>query len=309
MNNGNHISQEDLTLIALQFLPEHEMAEALLHLEHCDACRQELAQYQGDLAVYAMTSEMHSPPAQARERLMRRVAKEKKIIAIEHERPLPVDALYPSRTEQPVAAPQDSNEELLFQPRGRALFESYEEPQRSRGGGFFAWAGWAIAAGIAVVAGLQFHQRQILQADLSSANAKLTQSQTATGKAEEVLQTLTSQGALQVALRIPPPEGVPSSSLPEGHAAYDATKGSLVFVASNLLPVPQDKTYELWVLPSDNQAAPIPAGIFRPDQNGNATVVMPSIPKGVTAKGFGVTLEQAGGSKTPTMSQLVLVGV
>ena len=42
--------------------------------------------------------------------------------------------------------------------------------------------------------------------------------------------------------------------------------------------------------------------------NGNATVVMPPLPKGVTAKGFGVTVENDGGSKTPT-APIVLAGM
>ena len=43
----------------------------------------ELAEIQGDLAVYAHTVDMHSPPAQARERLMKQVAREKKAIPMD----------------------------------------------------------------------------------------------------------------------------------------------------------------------------------------------------------------------------------
>jgi hypothetical protein len=304
MNTANHISPEDLTLIALQLLPEEEMNDALTHLEHCEACRNELAALQGDLAVYALTSEMHSPPALARERLMKSVAKEKKVVSIERpqvqERTLPLDTVPPP---PPVTL---SPEEPVLSSRSRGMFESYEAPEEpvrrsGRVTSIAAWTGWAIAAGIGVVAGLQFHQRQALQNSLNTANTKLTASATATDKAEEVLRTLTSQGALQVMMHIQPPDGVPVTHLPEGRAAYDQASGSLVFVASNLLPVPQGKTYELWVLPADSKAAPIPSGTFRPDDKGNATVMMPEIPKGVVAQGFGVTMENAGGSKTPTL--------
>jgi anti-sigma-K factor RskA len=211
----------------------------------------------------------------------------------------------------PIADRTDSAEEPYLNSRSRGMFstyETYEEPKRGRGAVIAAWTGWAIAAGVAIVAGLQFHQHQVLQATLNDTNAKLTQSAAATSKAEQVLQTLTNEGAMQITMRIPPPDGVPQSKLPEGHAAYDAAKGSLVFVASNMLPVPQDKTYELWVLPQSAGEAPVPAGTFRPDQNGNASVVMPEIPKGVTAKGFGVTIEDAGGAKAPTLP-IVLVGL
>jgi len=292
MNPANHISPDDLPLIALQFLPEQEMAEALVHLEHCEACREEIARYQGDLATYAMTSEMHSPPALARERLMRRVAKEKKVIPIERVQPVSIAG------EEPVLAPR----------RGMFETETYEEARRSRGAGFVAWSGWAIAAGVAIVAGLQFHQRQVLQADINDMSAKLTQSAGEAAKAQEVLRTLTDQGALQVTMRIPVPEGVPASHLPEGHTAYIADKGSLVFIASNLLQLQPYKTYELWVLPAEKGRDPIPAGTFKPDERGNASVVMPDLPKGVAAAGFGVTIEDDGGSKQPTLP-IVLVGM
>jgi len=64
-------------------------------------------------------------------------------------------------------------------------------------------------------------------------------------------------------------------------------------------PLPPNKTYELWVIPASG--APIPAGTFRPDASGSGSVVMPSIPQGVQAKAFGITVENAGGSQTPTM--------
>jgi hypothetical protein len=296
MNTANHISPEDLPLIALQFLPESEMADALVHLEHCELCREEIARYQGDLASYAMTSEMHSPPALARERLMRRVAKEKKVIPLERVQARP----------QPVAA----DEPVLASRRGNMFdTETYEEPRRSpRASTFVAWSGWAIAAGVALVAGMQFHQRELLQNDINDMSARLTASAAESAKAQDTLKTLTDQGALQVTMHIPPPEGVPATRLPEGHVAYVANKGSLVFVASNLLQLQPYKTYELWVLPSEKGRDPIPAGTFKPDEKGNANVVMPEMPKGVAAVGFGVTIEDDGGAKQPTMP-IVLVGM
>ncbi len=70
--------------------------------------------------------------------------------------------------------------------------------------------------------------------------------------------------------------------------------------------MPASKTYELWVIPA-NGSAPIPAGLFRPDAAGNGSVVLPQIPLGVSAKAFGVTLEDAAGSKVPT-APILLVG-
>ena len=120
------------------------------------------------------------------------------------------------------------------------------------------------------------------------------------------LQTLTDAGAVQMAMRQPVTDGQPPIHTPEGHAAYLPDKGALVFVASNLQPLQPYKTYELWVIPATGQ--PVPAGIFKPDLSGNASVVMPDIPKGIQAKTFGVTIEDDGGTKQPTMP-IVLVGM
>jgi anti-sigma-K factor RskA len=76
--------------------------------------------------------------------------------------------------------------------------------------------------------------------------------------------------------------------------------------ASHLKPVPAGKAYELWVIPASGAAA-IPAGTFWPNSEGYASVVLPKIPSGVPAKAFGITIENAGGSNTPT-APIILSG-
>ncbi len=56
-----------------------------------------------------------------------------------------------------------------------------------------------------------------------------------------------------------------------------------------------------------NGKAPVPAGLFRPDAAGTATLVLPPLPAGVPAKAFGVTIEKASGSDSPT-TPIVLSG-
>jgi len=91
---------------------------------------------------------------------------------------------------------------------------------------------------------------------------------------------------------------------PEGHTIYSAEDGKLVFTASNFATPPAGKAYELWILPMGG-GKPIPAGVFSPDMQGNAAIVFPQIPIGVQAAGFGVTLENEGGSPVPTSAILV----
>jgi predicted anti-sigma-YlaC factor YlaD len=282
MSNVNHISQDDLFLFALQFLPEDEMAAAYDHLQTCDDCRRQVAWIQGDLVSYGMTAEMQSPPEGARERLLRRVAKEKKVMPI-------------GRHQSAPAATPDTP---------RVIDIQSARPRRLAP--VMAWTGWAVAAGVAVAALLQFQQRRIEQAQLASTSAQLSQLTTESAQAKAVLQTLTDEGAKRVVLHLVS-AGAPPPPRPEAVATYDATRGSLVMVASNLLPLQDQKVYELWVLPAD-KSAPIPAGTFRPDAAGHATVVMPPLPKGVAAGAFGVTVEAEGGTDKPTMSTLTLLG-
>lgn len=170
-----------------------------------------------------------------------------------------------------------------------------------------AWTGWAVAAGCSFVAGLQLHQRQQMQNSIVTQQAKMTDMQKQVDHAQDALATLTAANAMQVALHptaaikpVSAEKPAVTEVTPEALAAYLANKGALIFVATHMQPAPAGKTYELWLLPANGQS-PIPAGTFKPDAQGSASVVMPQLPKGVQAKGFGVTVENEGGSSTPTL--------
>jgi len=289
MSSAQHIPPDDLILFALQFLPEAEMSATRRHLLECEACRRQVGWVQGDLASYAMTAGMQAPPDEARERLLSAVAREKKFI--------PID--------RPVAVPRPVHAEPEYASRESRLFTMSEpEPRRS---GALGWLGWAVAAGVAVAGGLQFQQRQNLQQQLAGADARIAAAQTESAKAEAAMQALAGNGATQVALHLPASAGSPATVQPYGQAVYIPKTGALVFVASHLDPLAPRKVYELWLLPAD-KSAPMPAGTFKPDTHGNASVVMPDMPKGVDARGFAVTVEDDGGSPKPTTAA-VLSGV
>lgn len=282
-----HVSEDDLALFALAMMSPEEAALTAAHLKYCDLCRNEVARLQGDLVGYAMTAEMHEPPAAARERLMRSVAKERKFV------PQP----------QPAAEPVlPARNQDLFETRPR--FEP--EPVRS-GMGAFGWFGWAVAAALAGLLGWQFFQGEDMRKQIAIQSAAMEtvqrQPSSEVARAQEILRTLTDPEAMQVSLQIPHTGVTPR---PEGHAVYDARRGDLIFTAFHLHPLREDKTYELWLLPA-NGDRPLPAGLFRPDPRGNAAVVLPPLPKHIAAKGFGVTEEDGGGSATPT-APILLAG-
>jgi len=277
---SRHPQPEDLNLYAMQLLPGEESAVITRHLEQCDECRDELARIHSDLATYAATVELQSPPESSRQRLIQQVAREKKVIATKPEVVQP---------QPPIAAFGRSSSVLSMEERA---------PKRSGGRAFLAWSGWGIAAGLAVVLGFQYGDRATLHETLSAQTGQIRRLTTEAASAHELMDALTDPKAVRVTLSIAA-KPVPKAQ-PIGGVTYNPDKGKLVFLASNLDPLQELKTYELWVIPADG-SAPIPAGTFHPDDQGNASVIMPELPKGVAAKAFGVTIEAEGGSPTPTL--------
>jgi anti-sigma-K factor RskA len=116
----------------------------------------------------------------------------------------------------------------------------------------------------------------------------------------EELRLLQSPDAVHVSLN--PMKSPPQ---PSGTAIFSPSQKRMLFMASNLPQVPQGKAYELWIIPM--QGAPMPAGVFRPDEHGNAMMMDHPMPEGVVAKAFAITVENAEGSDKPT-SPIMLMG-
>jgi anti-sigma-K factor RskA len=162
------------------------------------------------------------------------------------------------------------------------------------------WVAWgAVAALVVLAAGLELRVRS-LDRQLQQQTALVEVQQAANARAQMVMELLSAPNAQHVLLT-----AAKSKPAPMAKAIYMRSKGALLLQASNLEPLPGDKTYELWVIPM--KGAPMAAGMFKPDAAGNASLVMPDMPIGVEAKAFGVTIEKAGGASTPTMP-IVLAG-
>ena len=292
MNLTRHIEPEDLALFAMQLLGKDETRAVAAHVEECPECRQQLADVQGDLAMYAHAVDMHSPPALARERLMKQVAREKKVIPIE--RVTPVEAAYIPRPEPAVHRTG----------LGSGAYLSEEEPRRSVASRVLPWLGWAVAAGVAIAAVSLYRDRDALQNKLTAQTSQMDRISADAAAAKHLLDAMTDPSARHVTLVKAPAGSTPPE--PQGRATYVSERGALIFLASNMEPLQPYKVYELWLIPADGRD-PIPAGTFRPDDRGNGSVIMPSLPKGIEAKAFGVTIEDEGGSQTPTLP-IILAG-
>jgi Anti-sigma-K factor rskA len=313
MSEERRITSEDLALYAMQLLSKEEAVEVAAYLEQSPEARRELAQIQGDLAIYAHTVDLHSPPAQARERLMKQLTREKKAIPID--RPVVPEAraaetqttvrsgsIFADATARGDEAANEGQRNERGLGSGEYLTED-EQPKRGVAGKVLPWIGWAVAAGLAVVMGDFYHEREALRGTVATQASQLDHLTADAAAARQVLDTMTDSSAMRVTLTTKDQ----TARLPTGRATYVASKGTLIFLASNLEPLQPSKTYELWLIPAAEGGSPIPAGTFRPDARGNASVIMPPLPKGVEAKAFGVTVEDEGGATAPTMP-IILAG-
>ena len=271
MNDKLHIADTDLTLYVMGALPADEAAPVEAHLLVCARCTEEVRQSTLALAAYAQTTPEVELPAGAKGRFMARL-----------ESTAQTEVATPAKV-----APEEK----------RATFW-----QQFWGTGGARWS-TALAASLAVLllgVGIDDMRKSV---QLVPLRKEAQQGAVDSAQLSELMELLTSPQAKRVALH-PGPVSAPP---PEGRVVYAARTGKLLLTASNLHPLPAGKTYELWILQPDGKK-PLPAGTFVPDSAGNATMILADAPAGLAVQGFGVTIENAGGSETPTLP-IVLSGL
>lgn len=168
-----------------------------------------------------------------------------------------------------------------------------------RGPGF--WVPWAAAAAMAILAISLGVQNRALNDELNDESKLVTNLAARASRAQQILEVLTAPGAQRVTLT-----DSKTPAQPSARATYLPERGGLILLAANLKPLPEGKTYELWIIPADGKP-PVPAGLFHPDETGAATLLLPPLASGITAKAFGVTIEKAQGADSPT-SPIILSG-
>lgn len=240
------------------------------HLKECADCRAQAALLCADMTLLTMAVPQVAAPAGAKQSLFRTAG------------------LDLAKAEAEAATAKINPNVIPMKPR--------------RHSPALIWGGWVAAAACLFYAVQVRESNQGMRQQLLNENAQLVQSSVSAARAQEVLDVLSSPQAQRVTL-------VAAHAKPEpaGHAVYLPNRGALVFTASNLAPLPANKTYELWVIPA-NGSAPVPAGTFQPDARGMASVLLPKLAPGIQAKAFGVTMENSGGATTPTMPILLAGG-
>jgi Anti-sigma-K factor rskA/Putative zinc-finger len=254
---------EALALYAMGALDNPQDLTALeAHLGTCGDCRRELEALRADTALLALSAIGPQPPARSRERLLNAIAAEPRQEQKRTERYM-VGRLRPRWFNfAPVMVM------LLLAVFSLLLWRDLRNTRRA----------------------LRHTQVQLEQMrhDLDDKNKELAE-------AKMVNDLLHAPDAWPLTLvsRKTPPQ-------PQIKTVYSKQQGTLLLMASNVTPLPENKIYQLWLMPADG-SAPMPAGWFKPDEKGNGMMFHKMASAGIPAKGFAVTVEPPGGSQTPTM--------
>jgi len=188
---------------------------------------------------------------------------------------------------------------IPFRPRTEAPV-----PPRSRFGAFAAVATLAAAATIAAVfLGLALYRAS---GDLESSVRQLADARAAQQKKDEELARANRLLGItkDPAVRLTRLTAAGVQAEPSIDVLWHPEKKSGVLVARSLPSLEPNRTYELWLI---DGAAPIPAGTFNTDANGDAVIEIDRLTAAGEPRKFAVTVEPAGGSAAPT-TPIILVG-
>lgn len=175
-----------------------------------------------------------------------------------------------------------------------------------------AWQGWALAAGVALAAGLGWYvvllQRALDESSLALQDATMYVSQlsseleTTRRDANMLVDTLSVlQAGDMVTVELQGQSPAPGAV---GRAFVSRGRG-VVFHAERLPEPARGRTYQLWILPEG--ASPVSAGTFDVNAFGMSTLATgPSAGFRVSAVAVTVTDEPDGGSDGPTTAPLLV---
>ncbi len=177
-------------------------------------------------------------------------------------------------------------------------------PTKGKSSGSTSWGPWLLVALLLALVAFQFFRYQQLQKELSTSQGELEQLK----KDCETLRDTTTT-LLQYANIVgdPSSEAVQLKGLDIAPAAlasvyWNANKKTSFLEIKNLPQTPSGKQYQLWAIVA---GAPVDMGVFDLDTTPGKLQAVPFIEN---PQAFAVTLENAGGSPTPTLDQMYVLG-
>ena len=252
-------------------------------------------QFADDLALYALDELTGSDRQELEAHLETCAACRRELQALRGD--LGLLGLSTSGPQPPARSKERLMRAIAAEPRGVSLPEPAPAAKRNLG---WAWVPAFAAVALLFVAIGLWRSNGRMKDQLAELGNRNQDQSVQLDRMNQELRLLTSPDAVHVSLT---PQKAPKQ--PSGTAIFSPSQKRMMFMASNLAPVPEGKAYELWIIPA--QGAPVAAGVFKPDEHGNAVMMDQKMPAGVEAKAFAITLEKEEGSDKPT-SPILLMG-
>ena len=298
-NIQEYIESGILEQYALGELPaaEHAAVEA-----QALAYPEVLAELQQVQAAFGFYAEAHAmtPPAGMRERVLGNVLAQIGAPAAARSLRTDVDSLAQAAAPAPAAAPQREAGEAVMRPMSSA--PAMEAPS--------ARSGWSIAASVALLLslagnGLLYSRYKDASTELVAMQneqarfaATTTVVQKQMGDLRQQNEVLRNDEFRAVALA-----GTKTSPTAHARVLYNRATHKVYVDVKNLPPLPSGKQYQLWAL--DN-GKPVDAGVLlAATASGEGLQPMKDI---ASAQAFAMTVEPAGGSVSPTLSTMTVMG-
>lgn len=170
------------------------------------------------------------------------------------------------------------------------------------------YLGWAAAVMLLAGVGYQYTQLNETQNQVANVTKEKTKLQSAVANLElKNKQTQTALTVVRDAKNRVINLGGQAVSPTSSAKIYWNKETEVVYVdASGLPEPPEGMVYQIWSLKLAPQLTPTSIGLLS-DFNSNTEKIF-AVEKTGDAEAFGITLEPAGGSKTPTMEQLYALG-
>jgi anti-sigma-K factor RskA len=240
----------------------------------CPACAGSLAQAQATLASLPVALEPVAPSPVVKQRLMDRIS---------------------AAESTPAKAPA-----MKITPSSGGADDRIPDTPALRLFRIFVPA--AVAAGIAIMVTHALVMRKVEPELLRSRASEMLIAQQ-DQRIKSLLATVSNQRQVVEMLRSPNLKMVQLDGAAQPSAVariiWDQKTNDWLVLADGLTPPPPGKVYELWYIPAN--ASPVNAGTFTVDASGRGTM-MTKVPPNVGPFAVAaVTIEQAGGSATPTM--------
>jgi anti-sigma-K factor RskA len=201
------------------------------------------------------------------------------------------------RSLRPEAPPLAIKSRIMDQIAPQAM----ERPRQGRTR-WLNWNWWGLGIGAVATAAVALVLSSNLtrtQSDLEKAKEQLAAAKVESAQKDELLQLLASPDIRLIELK-----GLAAAPAASAKLIWNPGARSGILLINGLPKTPADKAYELWGIVGKE---PVPAGVFRVDDQGQARFRMPVLAQGKNFDKFAVTLEPAAGAEKPS-GPMVLLG-